>query len=195
MSKLKLVFATNNKNKLKEVQAMLTNFEIVSLAEINCFDDIPETAKTLEGNAILKANYITKKYGLNCFADDTGLEVEALNNEPGVFSARYAGPENNAEANMTKLLLELGENTHRKAQFRTAVALNIEGEQFVFEGICTGEILTKKTGNSGFGYDPIFMPTGYQKSFAEMNITEKGAISHRGKAIEQLVNFLNNYAC
>lgn len=195
MNKLKLVFATNNKNKLKEVQAMLTNFEIVSLADIACFDDIPETATTLEGNAILKANYITKKYGLNCFADDTGLEVEALNNEPGVYSARYAGEENNSQANMNKLLLELGENTHRKAQFRTAVALNIDGEQFVFEGICKGEILTEKTGDSGFGYDPIFMPTGYQKSFAEMNMTEKGAISHRGKAIQQLVTFLNNYAC
>ena len=195
MNKLKLVFATNNKNKLKEVQAMLTNFEIVSLADIACFDDIPETATTLEGNAILKANYITKKYGLNCFADDTGLEVEALNNEPGVYSARYAGEENNSQANMNKLLLELGENTHRKAQFRTAVALNIDGKQFVFKGICKGEILTEKTGDSGFGYDPIFMPTGYQKSFAEMNMTEKGAISHRGKAIQQLVTFLNNYAC
>lgn len=195
MSKLKLVFATNNKNKLKEVQAMLTNFEIVSLADINCFDDIPETANTLEGNAILKANYITKKYGLNCFADDTGLEVEALNNEPGVYSARYAGAENNADANMDKLLSNLENNTHRKAQFRTAVALNIEGKQFVFEGICKGEILTKKTGDSGFGYDPIFKPAGFNTSFAEMNMTEKGAISHRGKAIQQLVEFLNNYAC
>lgn len=195
MSKLKLVFATNNKNKLKEVQAMLTNFEIVSLADINCFDDIPETANTLEGNAILKANYITKKYGLNCFADDTGLEVEALNNEPGVYSARYAGAENNADANMDKLLSILENNTHRKAQFRTAVALNIEGKQFVFEGICKGEILTKKTGDSGFGYDPIFKPAGFNTSFAEMNMTEKGAISHRGKAIQQLVEFLNNYAC
>lgn len=195
MSKLKLVFATNNKNKLKEVQAMLTNFEIVSLADINCFDDIPETANTLEGNAILKANYITKKYGLNCFADDTGLEVEALNSEPGVYSARYAGTENNADANMDKLLSNLENNTHRKAQFRTAVALNIEGKQFVFEGICKGEILTKKTGDSGFGYDPIFKPAGFNTSFAEMNMTEKGAISHRGKAIQQLVEFLNNYAC
>ena len=195
MSKLKLVFATNNKNKLKEVQAMLTNFEIVSLADINCFDDIPETANTLEGNAILKANYITEKYGLNCFADDTGLEVEALNNEPGVYSARYAGAENNANANMDKLLSNLENNTHREAQFRTAVALNIEGKQFVFEGVCKGEILTKKTGDSGFGYDPIFKPAGFNTSFAEMNMTEKGAISHRGKAIQQLVEFLNNYAC
>lgn len=195
MSKLKLVFATNNKNKLKEVQAMLTNFEIVSLADINCFDDIPETANTLEGNAILKANYVTEKYGLNCFADDTGLEVEALNNEPGVYSARYAGAENNANANMDKLLSNLKNNTHRKAQFRTAVALNIEGKQFVFEGVCKGEILTKKTGDSGFGYDPIFKPEGYNNSFAEMDMSEKGAISHRGKAFQQLVEFLKNYTC
>ena len=194
MSKLKLVFATNNKHKLEEVQAMLTNFEIVSLSEINCFDDIPETADTLEGNAILKANYITEKFGLNCFADDTGLEVEALNNEPGVYSARYAGEENNSEANMNKLLSELGETKNRDAQFRTAVALNIEGKQFVFEGFCKGQILTKEQGDGGFGYDPIFMPTGFDKSFAEMNMIEKGAISHRGKAIQKLVNFLNEQA-
>jgi len=191
MNKLKLVFATNNKNKLKEVQAMLTNFEIVSLADINCFDDIPETADTLEGNAILKADYITEKFGYNCFADDTGLEVEALNNEPGVYSARYAGKENNAEANMKKLLQELGDNTDRKAQFRTAVALNINKKQFIFEGICKGSILTTKQGDSGFGYDPIFMPNGFDISFAEMDLKEKGAISHRGKAIQQLVTFLN----
>lgn len=190
MNKLKLVFATNNANKLKEVQAMLTNFEIVSLADINCFDDIPETSNTLEGNAILKANYITEKFGLNCFADDTGLEVEALNNEPGVFSARYAGPENNSEANMKKLLNELGDNQNRTAQFRTAVALNIKGKQFIFEGVCKGSILTKKQGDSGFGYDPIFMPNGYTKSFAEMDMIEKGSISHRGKAIQKLVTFL-----
>lgn len=195
MNKLKLVFATNNKNKLKEVQAMLTNFEIVSLADINCFDDIPETANTLEGNAILKANYITEKYGFNCFADDTGLEVEILNNEPGVFSARYAGENNNAEDNMNKLLGELDKKENRKAQFRTAVALNIDGKQFIFEGICKGQILTTKQGDSGFGYDPIFMPEGFNKSFAEMNMNEKGNISHRGKAIQQLVNFLNKYAC
>ena len=194
MSKLKLVFATNNKNKLKEVQAMLTNFEIVSLADINCFDDIPETADTLEGNAILKADYITQKYGLNCFADDTGLEVEALNNAPGVYSARYAGEENNAENNMNKLLSAVQNEPNRKAQFRTAVALNIEGKQFVFEGICKGEILKKKQGESGFGYDPIFKPNGFNKSFAEMNMIEKGKISHRGKAIKKLVTFLSKYS-
>lgn len=193
MNKLKLVFATNNLYKLKEVQAMLTNFDIVSLANINCFDDIPETADTLEGNAILKANFITKKYGMNCFADDTGLEVEALNNEPGVYSARYAGEDNNAEANMAKLLDNLKNNPNRKAQFKTAIALNIKGKQFIFESICKGTILTEKRGDSGFGYDPIFMPDGYSKSFAEMNLTEKGSISHRGKAIEKLVTFLNEH--
>ena len=164
------------------------------MSEIGCFDDIPETAETLEGNAILKANYITEKYGLNCFADDTGLEVAALNNKPGVYSARYAGEENNAEANMNKLLFEIGESKNRKAQFRTAVALNIQGNQFIFEGICKGEILTKKQGDSGFGYDPVFMPNGFNKSFAEMAMTEKGVISHRGKAIEKLVSFLNKYS-
>ena len=191
MNKLKLVFATNNKNKLKEVQAMLTNFEIVSLADINCFDEIPETAETLEGNAILKANYITHKFGLNCFADDTGLEVEALNKEPGVYSARYAGTDNNAEANMNMLLNKLGNNINRKAQFRTAIALNINQKQFIFEGVCKGQILEHKQGNSGFGYDPIFLPDGFDKSFAEMQLSEKGEISHRGKAIQKLVNFLN----
>ena len=192
MNKLKLVFATNIANKLKEVQAMLTNFEIISLADIHCFDDIPETANTLEGNAILKANYITEKFGYDCFADDTGLEVNGLNNQPGVFSGRYAGKENDAEANMQKLLRELGENTNRKAQFRTAIALNINQKQYIFEGICEGKILNEKQGDSGFGYDPIFMPNGFSKSFAEMNIEEKGAISHRGKAVEKLVTFLNN---
>lgn len=191
MNKLKLVFATNNKHKLEEVQAMLTNFEIVSLAEINCFEDIPETANTLEGNAILKANFITEKYGLDCFADDTGLEVEALNNEPGVYSARYAGENNNAEANMNKLLQHLENSQNRKAQFKTSIALNIQGKQFIFEGVCKGTILTKKRGESGFGYDPIFMPDGFNRSFAEMNLSEKGNISHRGKAIEKLVIFLN----
>tara|TARA_R110001583_G_scaffold109799_2_gene258624 strand:+ start:5617 stop:6201 length:585 start_codon:yes stop_codon:yes gene_type:complete len=194
MNKLKLVFATNNKNKLKEVQAMLTNFEIVSLEDINCFDDIPETAETLDGNAILKANYITEKFGLNCFADDTGLEVEMLNNAPGVFSARYAGEENNSDKNMNKLLLELGKNTNRKAKFRTVIALNLEGKQYIFEGICEGKILKQKQGNSGFGYDPLFMPNGYKKSFAEMKMKEKGQISHRGKAIHKLITFLNTYS-
>lgn len=193
MNKLKLVFATNNQHKLEEVQAMLTNFEIVSLADINCFEEIPETADNLVGNAILKANYVTEKYGLDCFADDTGLEVEALNNEPGVYSARYAGEDNNSEANMAKLLKNLKNTQNRKAQFKTAIALNIQGKQFIFEGICEGTILTEKRGDSGFGYDPIFMPNGYKTSFAEMAMTEKGNISHRGKAIEKLVTFLNKH--
>ncbi|KUO68159.1 MAG: non-canonical purine NTP diphosphatase [Lutibacter sp.] len=193
MNKLKLVFATNNQHKLEEVQAMLTNFDIVSLADINCFEDIPETADTLEGNAILKANFITEKFGLDCFADDTGLEVDALNNEPGVYSARYAGEDNNAEANMAKLLKNLENNPNRNAQFKTAIALNIQGKQFIFEGICEGTILTEKRGKSGFGYDPIFMPDGFNTSFAEMEMNEKGNISHRGKAIEKLVTFLNKH--
>jgi len=193
MNKLKLVFATNNKHKLEEVQAMLTNFDIVSLADIHCFEDIPETADNLVGNAILKANFITEKYGLDCFADDTGLEVEALNNEPGVYSARYAGEDNNAEANMNKLLKNLENNPNRKAQFKTAIALNIQGKQFIFEGICKGNILTEKRGDSGFGYDPIFMPDGFKTSFAEMNLAEKGGISHRGKAVEKLVTYLNEH--
>jgi XTP/dITP diphosphohydrolase len=193
MNKLKLVFATNNQNKLKEVQTMLTNFEIISLADLNCFDDIPETAETLEGNAIIKANFITKKYGLNCFADDTGLEVEALNNEPGVYSARYAGKQNNAEENIKKLLKKLSNNLNRNAQFRTAIALNIHGKQFIFEGICKGSILIEKQGENGFGYDSIFKPFGFNKSFAEMDILDKGSISHRGKAIEKLVTFLNKH--
>ena len=194
MSKIKLVFATNNANKLAEVKAMLTNFEIVSLKDIGCFEDIPETAETLEGNAILKADYITKKYGLNCFADDTGLEVEALNMEPGVYSARYAGKERSSEANMQKLLSELENKESRSAQFRTAVALNLNGKQYVFEGICKGEILKEKTGTAGFGYDPIFKPENYDQSFAEMSMEAKGKISHRGLAVQKLVDFLKNYA-
>jgi len=193
MNKRKLVFATNNLNKLKEVRAMLTNFDIVSMADIHCDDDIEETASTLKGNAILKANYISEKYELDCFADDTGLEVDSLNKAPGVFSARYAGPENNAEANITKLLNELYPHNNRKAAFKTVIALNINNKQYLFEGICTGEILNEKQGESGFGYDPIFKPTGFNKSFAEMDINEKGAISHRGKAIEKLVLFLKEY--
>jgi XTP/dITP diphosphohydrolase len=193
MNKLKLVFATNNQHKLEEVQAMLTNFEIVSLADIHCFEDIPETADNLAGNAVLKANFITENYEMDCFADDTGLEVETLNNEPGVYSARYAGEDNNAEANINKLLKNLENNPNRKAQFKTAIALNIQGKQFIFEGICKGTILPKKRGESGFGYDPVFMPDGFNTSFAEMDMIEKGKISHRGKAIEKLVAFLNEH--
>ncbi len=190
MSKIKLVFATHNQHKLKEVQLLLRNFEIVSLTELNCFESIPETATSLEGNAQLKANYITEKFGMNCFADDTGLEVEALNSAPGVFSARFAGNDNDSERNMDKLLGLLKNESNRKAQFRTAIALNIKGEQFIFEGICSGVILPKKQGTEGFGYDPIFRPNGYKKSFAEMALKEKNAISHRGIGIQKLISFL-----
>lgn len=190
---MKLVFATNNLHKLKEVQEMLSNtIEVLSLKDIGCFEDVEETETTLEGNARLKAAYITNNYGYNCFADDTGLEVDALNGKPGVFSARYGGEHGNSEKNMQKLLKELHGKANRKAQFRTAVALNLENKQYLFEGICEGEILEKKTGTGGFGYDPIFKPTEASKSFAEMNSEEKNKISHRGIAIQKLVDFLLN---
>ena len=190
---MKLVFATNNLHKLKEVQEMLSNtIEVLSLKDIGCFEDIEETESTLEGNAKLKADYITEKYGFDCFADDTGLEVEALDGKPGVYSARYGGEHGNSEKNMQKLLKELHGKVNRKAQFRTAVALNLENKQYLFEGICEGEILAKKTGTRGFGYDPIFKPSNASCSFAEMNSEEKNIISHRGIAIQELVQFLNS---
>jgi len=190
---MKLVFATNNLHKLKEVQEMLSNsMEVLSLKDIGCFEDIEETEITLEGNAKLKADYITKKYGFDCFADDTGLEVEALDGKPGVYSARYAGEHGNAEKNMEKLLFELKNKLSRKAKFRTIIALNITNKQYLFEGICDGEILNEKTGVKGFGYDPIFKPSNASCSFAEMNSEEKNIISHRGIAIQKLVKFLNS---
>ncbi len=190
---IKLIFATHNQHKLKEVQALLpTTIQLLSLTNINCTQEIPETASTLEGNSKLKADYITKNYGYDCFADDTGLEVEALNGEPGVYSARYAGLDYNAEANMQKLLANLKNNTNRKAQFRTVIALNLNGKQYLFEGICKGEVLTQKQGEQGFGYDPIFKPEGFEKSFAEMTLEEKSGISHRGRAVGELVSFLSS---
>ena len=190
---MKLVFATNNLHKLKEVQEMLSNsMEVLSLKDIGCFEDIEETEITLEGNAKLKADYITKKYGFDCFADDTGLEVEALDGKPGVYSARYAGEHGNAEKNMEKLLIELQNKSSRKAKFRTIIALNLTNKQYLFEGICDGEILNEKTGVKGFGYDPIFKPSNASCSFAEMNSEEKNIISHRGIAIQKLVQFLNS---
>ena len=172
---------------------MLPNsIELLSLKDINCFDEIDETETTLEGNAKLKADYITTKFGYNCFADDTGLEVESLDNKPGVYSARYAGLENNSGKNMQKLLSELKDKINRKAQFRTAICLNLNNKQFLFEGICKGEITTEKQGKKGFGYDPIFKPNGFNNSFAEMTSEEKNTISHRGIAIQKLVSFLNN---
>ena len=191
---MKLVFATNNLNKLAEVQEMLPDsIQLLSLKDINCFDEIEETETTLEGNAKLKADYINKKFGYNCFADDTGLEVESLNGKPGVYSARFAGEPSNSENNMQKLLVDLKPTENRKAQFRTAVALNLNDENFIFEVNCKGDILEKKHGEKGFGYDPIFKPKGFEKSFAEMTSEEKNTISHRGIAIQKLVKFLSKY--
>ena len=194
-SKMELVFATNNKNKLIEVQEILSkSIQLLSLSDINCFDEVEETETTLEGNAKLKADYISKNFNYNCFADDTGLEVEILDSKPGVYSARFAGEPANSENNMNKLLAELKGKSNRKAQFRTAICLNLNGKQFSFEGICKGEILDKKQGEKGFGYDPIFKPNGFNQSFAEMNSEEKNKISHRGIAIQKLVAFLKeNY--
>lgn len=187
-----IVFATNNKNKLKEIQSILNkDINLISLEELGCFDEIPEEQETLDGNASQKAWYIYNKFGKNCFADDTGLEVEALNNEPGVYSARYAGEQKNSEDNMQKLLNELGKNSNRKAQFRTSISLIIDGKETLFEGSVKGHILKKKQGEEGFGYDPIFMPEGYNISFAEMEMSEKNKISHRGRATAKLVQFLN----
>ena len=190
---MKLLFATNNKHKISEVQQLLDGrFNIVSPAELGCTDDIPENEVTLEGNALAKARYIRKKFGLACFADDTGLEVEALNGAPGVYSARYAGEGKSFEDNNTKLLAELQGETNRKAQFRCVIALiTDDGEEHLFEGIVKGEILTERTGTGGFGYDPIFSPDGYDCSFAQMTMDEKNRISHRGLAISKLVEFLN----
>ena len=189
---MKLVFATNNKNKLSEIRDILGNdIEVLSLGDINCNVDIPETADTLEGNALQKAEYIFEHYGMDVFADDTGLEVEALNGEPGVFSARYAGGEgHDSEANMQKLLKNLTDKTNRKARFRTSIALIINGKRYSFEGLVNGEILKEKSGTSGFGYDPIFKPDGYDKSFAELGLEIKNKISHRANAIKKLAEFL-----
>ncbi len=188
---MKLVFATHNQNKFREVKALMpSHIELVNLTDIGCFDDIPETATTIEGNAKLKANYVRDHYQLPCFADDTGLEVNALDGAPGVYSARYAGPENNAEANMSKLLKNLENKEDRSAQFKTVIALSLKGTEKLFTGICKGEILHKTRGDQGFGYDPIFQPEGYEQTFAEMEQNQKGKISHRGKAIAILMEFL-----
>lgn len=189
---MKLVFATNNKNKIIEVQQMLPeSIQLLSLEDIGCFEDIAETENTIEGNAKLKANYVTQNYGYDCFADDTGLEVEILNGEPGVFSARYAGEHCDANDNMNKLLSALTNETNRQAQFKTVIALNINKEQHLFTGIAKGKIITEKLGNSGFGYDPIFQPEGYQETFAQLSLEIKNTISHRAKATQKLIAFLN----
>ena len=188
---MKLVFASNNKNKIQEIQALVPNtFQILSLEEIGCTEDIPETADTIEGNAILKANYVTEKYGYNCFADDTGLEVDALNGAPGVYSARYAGEQKDANDNMDKLLSELNDKSNRKANFKTVIALNLNGKQNLFTGIINGKIIEEKIGTNGFGYDPIFVADGYEKTFAELSMEEKSTISHRGIAVKELILFL-----
>jgi XTP/dITP diphosphohydrolase len=188
---MKLVFASNNKNKIQEIQQLVPNsIQILSLEEIGCTEDIPETADTIEGNAILKANYVTEKYGYDCFADDTGLEVETLNGAPGVYSARYAGEQKDANDNMDKLLLELKDKTNRKANFKTVIALNLNGEQNLFTGIINGKIIEEKIGTNGFGYDPIFVADGFNKTFAELTMEEKSTISHRGIAVKQLLTFL-----
>lgn len=186
-----LVFATNNAHKLEEVRAILGNdFQIASLKEIGCHDEIPETADTLEGNAMQKAQYIKDKFGMDCFADDTGLEVDALNNAPGVFSARYAGPGHDSEANMKKLLHEMEGKENRKARFRTVITLLLDGKEYTFEGIVKGNIIEEKRGDSGFGYDPIFVPEGYDLTFAELGNDIKNKISHRAEAVKKLSAFL-----
>lgn len=191
---MELIFASNNVNKINEIQSLLpSTVKINSLESINCFNDIPETAQTIEGNAILKANYITENYQLNAFADDTGLEIDALNGEPGVFSARYAGEEKNAQNNINLVLEKLKNQTNRKAQFKTVICLNINNQQFLFTGIVKGEITHSPLGEKGFGYDPIFIPEGFCVTFAQMPMEKKAKISHRGIAVKQLVEFLNNY--
>ncbi|MBR4154494.1 MAG: non-canonical purine NTP diphosphatase [Muribaculaceae bacterium] len=189
----KLVFATNNKHKLEEARKILEGMvEILSLSEIGCNDDIPETATTLEGNALIKARYIKEHYGYDCFADDTGLLVDALDGAPGVYSARYAGEECNPQKNMEKLLSELEGIEQRAAAFVTCVALTLRGSEHIFMGEIAGEITKEAKGNAGFGYDPIFKPFGYDKTFAELGDDIKNSISHRAKAMEKLAQFLNN---
>ncbi len=189
---LTLVFATHNKNKFKEVKTLLPHhIELLSLDDIGCDEDIPETADTIEGNAAIKADYVSSYYNYACFADDTGLEVPILNNEPGVLSARYAGKEKNARANMEKLLRRLEDKSQREARFKTAIALSMNGKEVMFLGICTGTITKQPRGLGGFGYDPIFQPDGYTETFAEMDLSTKNEIGHRGRAIRQLIEYLS----
>ena len=187
-----LIFATNNQHKISEIQSLIgDNFILKSLQQIGCTEDIPETEPTLEGNALLKAQYIFNKFGKNCFADDTGLEIEALDGRPGVFSARYATNGHDFDANIDKVLEELAGVENRKARFRTVIALILEGSVHYYEGIVKGEIITERKGIKGFGYDPVFLPDGYDQTFAEMPLSEKNKISHRARAVSQLVDFLN----
>lgn len=192
---MKLVFATHNDHKLKEVQQLLPkNIQLLSLKDIDCFDEIPETGDTLEENAKIKADHITQTYGLNCFSDDTGLLVDALNGAPGVYSARYAGGQKDTSDNMQKLLNELNGKNNRKAHFKTVVHLNLNGEVHAFEGTVEGVITDKEQGKGGFGYDPIFKPNGFDKTFGELPSDVKNSISHRGRAIRKLVEFLKKNA-
>lgn len=189
---MNLVFASNNQNKILEIQNILNgSIKVLSLEDIGCHEDIPETADTIEGNAILKADYVTKKYGYDCFADDTGLEINALNGEPGVYSARYAGEQRNSDENMNKVLSALSDASDRNANFKTVIALNLNGKQHLFTGIANGKITHDKKGSQGFGYDPIFQPEGYEETFAELPLNIKNEISHRAKATQQLIDFLN----
>lgn len=193
---MKLVFATNNQHKLEEISRLLEGkHEIISLSSLGCQDEIPEDHDTLEGNALQKARYIKEHFGYDCFADDTGLEIEALNNRPGVYSARYAGPAKDSLENMKKVLEEMQGKTNRKACFRTVIALILDGREHLFEGRVDGEILTTQQGEAGFGYDPIFRPTGYEVSFAEMPMDEKNKISHRGRATRKLAEYLKMKEC
>lgn len=187
---MKLVFASSNNNKIKEIKKLLpANIELLGLEDIECFDEIHETAETIEGNAIIKANYVTQKYGYHCFADDSGLEVVALNGEPGVYSARYAGEPRNDENNIEKLLINLEGIENRKANFKTVICLNLNDKQYLFTGIINGNISKEKKGTNGFGYDPVFIPDGYDKTFAQMTFEEKNQISHRAKAVFQMIDF------
>lgn len=188
---MKIVFATNNQHKLEEISCLLKGIhEIIPLAAIGCHDDIPEDHDTLEGNALQKARYIKDHFGYDCFADDTGLEIEALDNRPGVYSARYAGPAKDSSENMTKVLSEMNGISNRKACFRTVIALILDGQEHLFEGRVDGQMLTEQHGDAGFGYDPIFQPQGFQVSFAEMPMETKNQISHRGRATQKLIEFL-----
>ncbi|MDF2156280.1 non-canonical purine NTP diphosphatase [Algoriphagus sp. CAU 1675] len=189
---MKICFATNNTKKIEEVKAALgSDFEIVSLKEVGCNEELPETGDTLEHNAFQKARYVKENYGVDCFADDTGLEVEALAGAPGVYSGRYAGEPRSDERNIELLLKNMQGLENRKARFRTVIALILDGEEFQFEGIAKGEILEEKVGEGGFGYDPVFCPEGYEKTFAELSLDEKNQISHRGKAVRALIEFLS----
>lgn len=190
---MKICFATNNKKKIEEVKAALgPEFELVSLEEIGCFEELPETGDTLDHNAFQKARYVKANFGVDCFADDTGLEVEALNGAPGVYSGRFAGEPRSDERNIDLLLEKMAGKTNRKARFRTVIALILQGREYQFEGIAEGEILQERVGEKGFGYDPVFKPTGFDRTFAELSLEEKNNISHRGKAVKVLIEFLNH---